>query len=235
MKPFLESVGTEECRDKILHFQLHMLNNKKDFLPLFKKYVDEKKYTFSMSAEAAYEYCVLEYPFSFWQFHYIGCDAIPAADASKKDCMDHFVKAVSPFYFSDQGVATFLSFFYQAFTQIGYYGYDTTPFADLLSAVQNPSYRFSAPQGVPLEYDATAMRDIDEWIRTQGNNMIFIYGEIDPWSASAVQLDGRTNALKMVRKGGDHRTRIASFSDDEREKILKTLEEWLEVSVKREW
>jgi len=78
------------------------------------------------------------------------------------------------------------------------------------------------------------MQEVNQWINNHGNNMLFIYGELDPWSASAVQLNGKTNALKMVKKGGDHRTRINSFEGDEKEKILLTLENWLDVQIKRD-
>jgi hypothetical protein len=63
--------------------------------------------------------------------------------------------------------------------------------------------------------------------------MLFIYGEYDTWSAPAVQLTGETNAVKMVLKGGSHRTRIKHFPDDEKEIIYSTLEDWLGIEIER--
>ena len=37
---------------------------------------------------------------------------------------------------------------------------------------------------------------------------------------TAVQLTGKTNALKMVKKGGSHATRIRNMSDEEKELVL---------------
>ncbi len=64
--------------------------------------------------------------------------------------------------------------------------------------------------------------------------MLFIYGGNDTWTATAVQLTGETNSLKMVNDGGSHRTRIGSFDDKEKEIIYSTLEEWLGIEINRE-
>ena len=77
------------------------------------------------------------------------------------------------------------------------------------------------------------MQDINTWIQKHGNNMIFIYGENDTWTATAVELTGETNSIKMVKEGGSHRTRINSFSDDEKEIIFSTLEDWLDYKIER--
>ena len=61
--------------------------------------------------------------------------------------------------------------------------------------------------------------------------MIFIYGEIDAWSATAVELTGETNSIKMVKTGGNHRTRIKSFNEQDQNFIVNTLEEWLDYEI----
>jgi alpha-galactosidase/6-phospho-beta-glucosidase family protein len=63
--------------------------------------------------------------------------------------------------------------------------------------------------------------------------MLFIYGGNDPWSAAGISLTGKTDALKMTLAGGNHFTFINSFPDEEREKILKTLERWLVMKILR--
>ena len=78
------------------------------------------------------------------------------------------------------------------------------------------------------------MQKINTWIQKHGNNMIFIYGEIDAWSATAVELTGETNSIKMVKEGGNHRTRIRSFEGRELETIYNTLENWTGIKIKRD-
>jgi len=77
------------------------------------------------------------------------------------------------------------------------------------------------------------MRDVHSWLTNEGNNIIYLYGEVDPWSASAVEPAEKTNALMMVKKGGSHRIRIRDFKGKEREAILSALEEWLDVTIER--
>jgi hypothetical protein len=75
------------------------------------------------------------------------------------------------------------------------------------------------------------MQKINTWIQKHGNNMIFIYGEIDAWSATAIELTGETNAIKMVKKGGNHRTRIKNFNGAELKMIYDALEDWIGIEI----
>lgn len=229
--PFFETVGDESRRSEILRFQRLALEKKDELLPLFMEFSEKKGFTYEIGVEAAFEYCVLEYSFSYWQFNKGVRSEIPGDSAGIEEIFAHFVDAVNPYYFSDRGISDLTPFFHQALTQIGYYDYDTSNFDGLLTAVTDPTYRFCAPEGTTPVFDPEAMQDIHQWITTQGNNMIFIYGEVDPWSASAVRLSGQTNALKMVKEGGDHSTRIRDFGDEEKGQILDTLQEWLDVDL----
>ena len=52
------------------------------------------------------------------------------------------------------------------------------------------AFEYCPPEGTEPVFDPEAMQDIHQWITTEASNMIFIYGKVDPWSASAVQLTG---------------------------------------------
>lgn len=229
--PFFEQVGDESRRAELLRFQRLVLEKKDELLPLFHEHSKEKGFTYEIGAEAAFEYCALEYAFSYWQWNSGVTSEIPSDSASNEEIFAHLVDAVTPYYFADTGVSDLTPFFHQALTQIGYYSYDATPFAGLLTAVSEPTYGFCAPEGTAPVFDPEAMQDIHQWITTDGNNMVFIYGELDPWSASAVQMTGETNALKMVKEGGDHTTRIRSFGTEGQEQILDALREWLDIEI----
>ncbi len=186
-----------------------------------------------LGPDAAYEYTVLEYSFSFWQWHKRDCQGIPEGTESLESIVEHWLEISNPYYFSDRGIAYLTPSYYQMLTELGYYGYDITPFKDLLTTLSDPDFVFNLPEGIEVKFNPAAMADIHEWITTQGNNMIFIYGELDTWSASAVQLTGQTNALKMVLKDGDHRTYIRSFPAQEKERMLLALEDWLKIKIGR--
>ncbi len=117
---------------------------------------------------------------------------------------------------------------------MGYYGYNITDFKDLLKEVKEPTSKIFLPKDNNLVFDCPLMHDINKWVQKHGNNMLFIYGGNDTWTATAVQLTGETNAVKMVKDGGAHRTRIRSFDEKEKEIIYSTLEEWLGIEISRE-
>jgi hypothetical protein len=77
------------------------------------------------------------------------------------------------------------------------------------------------------------MYNIYTWLRDHGNNIIYIYGETDLWGATAIELSGRTNAIKIVKPGGSHRTRIGNLPPGELNRVYSALEEWLGVKISR--
>jgi hypothetical protein len=63
--------------------------------------------------------------------------------------------------------------------------------------------------------------------------VVYIYGELDAWSATQMQLIGRTNALKIVVKDRHHQARIGSFSPEQKEQFYSNLEQWLDMKLTR--
>ena len=231
---FLKNVGTEKCREKIIQFQREVLKRADELIPMFRERAEKNSYTYSIGRERMiFEYIVLEYSFAFWQWANSECSDIPLTDATNKEILKH-LETNSPFnYFSDQGLEPIAPFFYQAYSEMGYYGYDITNFKDLLKEVKEPTSRiFLKDNNVVFDY--SLMHDINKWVQKHGNNMLFIYGGNDTWTATAVQLTGETNAIKMVKDGGSHRTRIMSFDEQEKEIIYSILEDWLGIEINRE-
>lgn len=229
---FLDNVGTEECREKMIQFQREVLKRADELIQLFKEESKKLGYTFSLGNDRfIFEYLVLEYGFAFWQWQNTTCAEIPDISVTNKELFEHLVSGSSLDYFSDQDVATILPFFYQAYNQIGYYGYDISDFKDLLVEVKEPTSRIFLPDNLNPEFDCSAMHDVNNWIQKNGNNMIFIYGEYDSWSSTAVELTGETNALKMVKEKGTHRTRILSFDETEQNRITDSLQVWMDYKI----
>lgn len=232
---FLDNVGSRDCRNKITDFQRAVLKNKNEIIPMLEDRVKEKKYTFTFGLENTLEYAIYEYSFAFWQWENSSCDDIPNSDSSPEVLFKHLYTASSFSYFDSSSIAKNLPFYYQAYTELGYYGYETKLFKDLIKPIKNNyvSSDFFAPKNVDLNFDEDLMVNINLFIQSNGNNMLYIYGENDTWSASAVEIGENTNAVKMVKKDGSHRTRINSFAGDQKEQIYSTLEEWLDIKIDR--
>ncbi len=228
---FFDNVGTEFCRKKLIQFQRIVLSRKDTMLPLVQSYAEERNYSYSIGEEKALEYVVLEYPFSFWQYHKIDCDSIPDKEAPDQKVFDHLKKVVSFSSYTDRSMNS--QSMYQFSTELGYYGYVQKNVKDLLSSDTYPNSAY-APQVASLKYRPEPMLDINQWLQEHGERMLYIYAELDPWSAPGVEVAEELDALKMTLKGGNHFTFIRTFPEEEREIILGTLERWLGVEIDRE-
>jgi hypothetical protein len=230
---FLNSVGTEECRDKIIQFQRAFLSKREEIKNLLMQDTEKKNIRLAWDYDFVLEYMTLEYSFAFWQWGNTKCEDIPAADSPAEKLYDHMVKANPLYFFTEQAMKDFGPFYVQAYSEIGYYGYDLTPFKDLLKEIKEGTNRILVPKDAKVNFDCSVMNDVNTWLQKHGSNIIYIYGGNDTWNATSIQLLGQTNAIKMVKKGGSHGTRIASFDGDQKEKIYSTLENWLGIKIKR--
>ncbi len=230
----LETVGTEEERKKVRDFQLNLFKKKEAILPLLKEYAKEKEYTFNkIGIERAYDLDVLEYSFAFWQWNGNSND-IPGEDATVTEIFDHW-KSTAPFsFFYDQDSSNDLAFTYQALSEIGFYSYDIEPFKQYLTDTFDITFDFKIPDNIKYNYNSESMEDINNWIQENGDYMLYLYGENDPWASTGVNPSNTTLAIKMINPGGNHSTRISSFPDDMKENIFVLLESWIGVKIERE-
>ena len=111
-------------------------------------------------------------------------------------------------------------------TQLGYYGYVMKNVADLLSDTGYPNCAY-APR-VDADYDPEPMHRLDSWLRTSGDNTIYIYGADDPWSAPYVDTSAENSARTFFLEGGNHFTFIETFDSTTIEEIVGLLQSWIE-------
>ncbi len=230
---FFEQVGDEICRHRLIVFQRSILRNKQDVLPLYEAYCEGKGYTFDMITPLkAFEYTVLEYPFSFWQYHTLDCSGIPGERATPQEMFEHLKEVVPPNSYTDSAFNS--TAMKQFATELGYYRYVTKNVIDLLSEKEDdyPNNAFG-PEDADLTFDPTFMEDINKWLSTQGNNIIYIYGENDPWSAPHIEYLGATNAKMFWVKDGNHYSFIRSLSQAQQDELFETLEDWLGMTLER--
>lgn len=227
---FLESVGSENEREKIKRFQRTALSKKDEIIPMIKNYMFHSDFTFGrMTAGEILEFEILEFPFSFWQTTNGDCSEIPDSSASALELYTYLKNFGYFDFYSNELLDYYQPVYYQAFTETGWYRLINDHLQDLLTAVPNPSYRMMAPQNVALNFDAAVMSDINGWLQSEGNNIIYIYGENDPWTAGAIESVGSTNSIKIVQPGANHSVKIAEL--DESNQVYTTLEQWLGVEI----
>jgi hypothetical protein len=227
--PFMENVGSAACREAQNSFERLLLEQRDTLIPKFVNWFSENGYSFSSDPDEAFEYAILEYHFAFWQFHNVPCEAIPGEGATVDELFDHLVEVVWMDLFSDEDKYYYMPYHYQALTQNGYPSYVTAHIADLLEVALDPGAEFFLPYEVNTTYDPSTIQDIDQWLKTEGDNIIYIYGEYDPWTAALLEPGEGTNALFILQPAEDHGVRIGDL--DEEARVLDSLELWLGVEI----
>ena len=227
---FMKTVGDAETRTKVIRYQQEMLQDKPRYLPEFERLTGSMNLHFAMGLEKGYELTVLEYSFAFWQWGNFSGDDIPQPEDGPEKMVQHLHRVADVHWVSDEGIRSNQPFFYQALTEIGFYGYDIAAFEPWVSFKSNPTFEFTAPENTPVMYDPGPMTEVDKFIRHEASNMIFLYGETDPWSSTAVDLTYNNNLIKVIKPGGSHLTRIRNLPEEQRKMVVETLRKWLNSS-----
>ncbi|MEM1319171.1 MAG: S28 family serine protease [Bacteroidota bacterium] len=223
-------IGPEACRQDIKDFQRLALSHRAKIIPMIDTFAANHGYSFTIGTDAAFEYAVLEYPFSFWQWG-ANCEEIPDETASQQEIFDYLNNVVGWNFYSDAIYDYFLPSFYQFLTELGYYGFPKDHVEDLLVAVKNPTNLTFGPRDADLTFKPYLV-PVNDWLMKKGHRILYIYGELDTWTACGVVPSPKTDALRMVKEGGSHSTRIKDFSKEEQQKIYDKLKKWLKVPIK---
>ena len=231
---FLDTIGSDECRDKIRSFQLKVLSNRDMILPLLKFYSLGAKVEYTYHTfEEAFEYTVLEYPFSFWQYGQ-DCDAIPDDQASVEEMLAYLLAVSDITFFSDKMIEAYGSHYYQSAQEMGYYGYETKEFEGYLTALPNdtnPQATF-VPNKMEVNFDGQLLEQVNLWLEKGVDRMIYINGAIDTWSASAVPQNKKGDSEWFFMEGKHHgNARIKNMTEAEKERFTSTIERWLSIEI----
>lgn len=233
---FLDTVGTESCRQLIKDVQHHVLTNYDEALDKVRWYSNGARLQFGeyLTLEEAFEYTVLEYPFSFWQWGG-DCELIPDMGKPLDDIVQHLLDICDISFFADGDMMNYASHYYQAGSQMGYYGYDIAEFKDELRALpvsSNPSAVFM-PSDLPLTFDGKLPQKLYDWLTgPYADRIVYIYGASDTWSATAVPPSDEPDALWFFLPGKDHaKARIENMEEMDRQRLNKKLGEWLQIQV----
>jgi hypothetical protein len=230
---FLANVGTAEERQKVYDFQIALFEKKKELMPLVDAYCKKKNWTFPMGIDRAYDLNVLEYPFALWQYGVKKPMDLPGIEADPQKLFDMMMPVTDLMWFSDFGLKSFLPHYYQAMTEMGYYGYDVKPFSKYVSDKTDITWDFSlTPYGLDTTFNAKTLPFLHDFVQNKGDKILYIYGELDTWTATGVtKITGPADAMTMILKGGHHGASIRAFPAEEKQRIFDTLSRWLGFTV----
>ena len=226
---FLKNVGTAAQRGQLKAFQELCFQHKDFLLNKLKEVSKEKSYVWEMGVEKALTYSILEYPFAFWQW---GSDtsSIPNSAATAEVIYNHLFQISGYGFFETQAVDDLQSYFWAALTEQGIYGYETAPFKEYIGTDKIYDFQWAFPEGIEKEYDLKPMQEIKEFLDVKAQKMLFIYGEYDAWSATAVELSETAKSrelYKFVKAKGSHTTRIKTFDSEKQQIIYSIIDSWV--------
>lgn len=231
---FQHNIGTDDCRKRIRAFQERLLRDREKVLPLLKFYCLGAGSDFTyLTLEEAFEYAVLEYPFSFWQYGH-NCKDIPDQNASVENAVMYLNSVSDITFFDDKTMKTYQSHYYQAAQEMGYYGYETKDFEGLLKALPTDSNPHAAflPKDMKVPFDGSLLKNVNNWLKTQNLKFIYINGALDTWSATSVPPSNKSNSMWFNLKDKHHGTaRIREMIPSEKEELITTLERWLSIKI----
>jgi len=225
---FLDTIGTEPCRLRLLAFQKAILKKSPEVIERLKWYAKGKGYTFELinGIGPALELAVLEYPFSFWQVRDLDCDLVPV-QGSADQLLEHLLSVVGIDLFDDREIGKLAAHYLQSAQEGGYYGYETEPlrkYLKYLQSDQNPSAIF-IPEGIAVKpFDGSLMEEIQAWLGSYGHRFIYIYGGRDTWSACRVIIPPGVDSKIFMIPGANHYTaRVKHMPESMRSEFAEAL------------
>ncbi|MEO8703615.1 MAG: S28 family serine protease [Kofleriaceae bacterium] len=236
----IDTVGTVECRTAIRALTTEMLQNRRaGLLSRAQAQATQQGLAYTRIAIGpALESAITDLEWTFWQYYGIAfCGTIPAVTATDQE-MFAFLNDISGVSFSEDGTtAAFEAYFYQAYAQLGSPGLVSVrgdafpphllPFRMFTEA----DFANTLPLGVPIPtHDPAAMMDIDTWVQTEGANLVFVYGEWDPWSGGKFQLGAAVDSLELINAEGTHGAGLGDLEPADREAALAKLAAWTGVT-----
>ncbi|MBK9031896.1 MAG: aminopeptidase [Myxococcales bacterium] len=231
-EPYLEGVGPPACKAALRAVQAEMLRSRRAALEsrAAAEAVERGRSYQRITLPAAVESAVISLEWAFWQYAGVGyCGAIPPVTGTDDELWD-FLQVISEVGSSDDdNLAEFEAYYYQAETELGYPG-TMDEHLDGLTAFPSSAYDGAYPQGVTRPaYAATAMTDVDSWVRASGARILFLYGEWDPWSGGMFDPAGRPDDLRVVAPQAPHGAGITDLSAADQAEVLARLRAWTGV------
>jgi hypothetical protein len=88
------------------------------------------------------------------------------------------------------------------------------------------------PKDADVSFDKTLFEKICAYLNKEDPCMVFIYGEYDPWSATAadvsVDMKAKKNIIVAYVPQGSHSANIRRLPEDLQKKVVDAITKWLE-------
>jgi len=219
--------GSRDEQQHITEFMTYLFNNRPVYVEMLRKYCDTTGLKTRIDFEELYDFTVLD-------MHV----AILARGEAKKipdynTCPADTTFAFLLKYGSPEGFTPSydnMPYYVQAQRELGHYALMPGNYKGLKALENTSEYlrKTALPEECRYEYDPKMRKMVLEYLNTRANQMLFIYGEYDPWTAVGIKdLVRNPNIYVFINPGNCHRSKIRNFPKEMQDKITITLSKWL--------
>jgi len=234
---FFTTVGTDPaCRQALMDVQVEALRRRAPLEAKYQAWATANGQTFERSTgslDRSFEYLVQETPWIFWQYgSQAGCAGIPTAAATDDELYKWFDDVAGWGGYTDQGNEPFVPYYYQAGTQLGWPTQKFPHLAGMLRYPDDDIPRNYVPREIPMRFQPLAMLSVDFWVKLAGSQLLFVYGQYDPWGSEPFRLGpGTRDSFWYQVAGGNHGSNIAQLAATDRDQATTAVQRWAGVSA----
>lgn len=231
---FFRTVGTAECRTALNAVQREMLLRRDALIPKFEADAKANGDTFEETLgtiDRAYEFAVLDQVWNFWQSGTIdNCPTVPDAKKAGDDELYDWSKKHGFSVYQDETLGTNGTgpYYRQAATQLGWADLKFKHLKDVRNHPDIYQPNSVLPEAMRGSYNNRTIADVDHWVKTRGQRMMFIYGENDPWSAEKFTPSHR-DSYRYEAPGSNHGASIAKLPPADQTEAVATIKRWADV------
>lgn len=227
----LDKIGSDDCRSTLRALASRMLVR----APQMQSFAEQEASPITRDGPvytrvvlgAAVEAAIAQLEWSFWQASGDSkCTSLPKPAASDAE-LYAFLNSVSPIAkFADECLGYYEAYAYQTYSELGF------PMATASYLTQDLTYHASDYLGelptAPPAYERHWMLDVDSNVENNVDQLVFIYGDWDPWYGGAFATG--KYAHKYVVDHGNHMVKIADLAPDKRDAALAEVARWTGVT-----
>ena len=237
---FIQKAGTDpNCNLALRNMQRNTLLRRHAMVAKLKEYAAANGLTYEStfgSADRALEAAVLDTPFAFWQYGtQADCLFVPGTAAATDQQLFDFIDRIAGWsFYTDEGTAGFLPYYFQATQQLNWpdVAGKTTWLKGLLRYREAGDAPAAVPDAIEPKHEPAAMLDVDLWLRSSGQRMLFVYGENDPWSAEKFEPGrGTRDSHWYTVPNGNHGSSIGGLPAAQGVEATKILQKWMGVAA----
>jgi hypothetical protein len=235
-QPYLQSINPNHCGEHVHELQRKFVLESETYAEALAEWGYTAQAFYPYSPKQFIERTASDFDWTFWQtMGRAWCESAEAALTSRDIALVFFAneweQQAAPR--DDITESKWNAYHYQALTELGR-PEQTSP---LLDGLITPFGKFrdfkDYPWGETPAFNPGPMRDVANWLASDAERMLFIYGEDDPWSGGAVELGHSADTLTFIAPAVSHGANIATLNHGDRKQALDALERWTHVAPRR--